>query len=133
MSAPNQEEKLPVAEVFTKAYNLFQDRNRWAKDYYQYDKDGNKCPWAQGYSFCALGALVFFGNGHSHDPTCLLQRVSEHLYGEHMQMVNDNHPDGYEKVLRAYEFAIELWTGREPTEEELGMKIPELLAKRNAQ
>jgi len=130
MSA-SEEQRLPVAEVFRKGLAHFQDQSRWARGYYQYDKDGNKCKWAEGYSFCALGALVFYGNGHCHESMCCLQRVSEHLYGECMQKINDDDLDGYNKVIKAYEFAIQLWDGREPTEEELGMPVATLLERRN--
>jgi hypothetical protein len=54
------------------------------------------------------------------------------LFGDVIQQINDG-PEGYEKVQQALKFAIELWDGLQPTEEELGMKIPELLSKRNAE
>lgn len=123
---------IPAAQTYSEILELFKDKSRFAQGYYQFAKDGSKCPWKEGYSFCALGALCFFTDGLSHKAQCLLQRVSEHLYGDSIQMVNDR-PDGYEQVIKALEFARDLWQGREPTEEELGMKIPELLAKRNAQ
>ncbi len=125
---------MSVYEVFRKSHSLFQDRSRWAKGYYQFDKDGNKCPWREGYSFCALGALVFFGDGDCHKATCALQRISEYLYGTHVQTVNDVHPQGYEKILKALEFGMEFWKDRDPTDDELtveGGDIAHLLEKRN--
>jgi hypothetical protein len=122
----------PIAQIYEEASNLFQDKSRWAQGYYQRDKDGNECGWAKGYSFCAIGALSHFSDGDSHKALCCLQRVSEHLYGEHIQVINDSSNDAHHKVLVALKFAIELWTGREPTEEELGMSVKDLLEKRNA-
>ncbi len=120
-----------LSELYAKALDLFQDRTRFTQGYYQRDKDGKECFWREGYSFCALGSLVYFGNGFSHHAQCCLQRVSEHLYGEVIQVVNDGE-GGYEKVIKALEFAKELWTGYDPTEEELGMPVPKLLEKRQA-
>lgn len=131
MCAP-KDGKVPVAEIYSKALALFQDKERWAKGYYNYDKEGNRCNWADGHSFCALGALVFFGGGHSHEAQCCLQRISEHLYGECIQLINDNDPQGYEKVIKALELGIELWKGREPVEEELRASVPQLLQVRQA-
>jgi hypothetical protein len=121
-----------VANVFEKSYLLFQDKSRWAKGYYNYDRDGNRCPWAEGYSFCALGSLVFFGDGDSHAAQCCLQRVSEHLYGDCIQRINDDDPEGYEKVLKALEFGMELWKDRQPLSEELGASVEQVLAVRAA-
>jgi hypothetical protein len=122
----------PIAQIYEEAINLFQDKNRWAQGYYQLDKAGNKCGWAVGYSFCAIGALSHFSEGDNHKALCCLQRVSEHLYGEHIQVVNDCSDDAYNKVLEALKFAIELWKEQDPTEEELGMSVTNLLEKRNA-
>lgn len=126
------EQELPVAEVYAKAYTLFQDKERWAQGYYNKDKDGKNCPWREGFSFCALGALCFFGNGHSHAAQCCLQRISEHLYGKHIQEVNDNDPEGYEKVLKALEFGMELWKDRQPIEEELSASVTQVIEVRKA-
>lgn len=122
----------PIAQVYEEALDLFQDKNRWAQGYYQLDKDGNKCGWADGHSFCAIGALSHFSDGDNHKALCCLQRVSEHLYDNHIQVVNDHFDDAHSKVLAALKFAIELWTGHDPTEEELGMSVTDLLEKRNA-
>ncbi len=90
---------IPIAVVYSKALDLFKDRTRWARGYYQFGKDGNTCPWREGYSFCALGAALFFSEGFSHNSICCLQRVSEHLYGENIQHINDmeDADDAYKK------------------------------------
>ncbi len=123
--------EIPIAEAYRKSLELFQDPTRFTQHYYQRDRDGKECPWKEGYTFCALGALCFFTDGLQHKATCCLQRVSEHLFsGLHIQAVNDGE-GGYEKVQQALRFAIQLWDGREPTEEELGMSVNDLLRKRN--
>lgn len=131
MSINEELPELPIADIYRQALNLFQDKDRWAQHYYNYDKDGNKCNWAEGYSFCAIGALCYFGNGHMHKALCCLQRVSEYLYNnESIQFVNDN-PDGYNNVIKALQVAAELWNGIEPTDDELSMSIPTLLEVRS--
>lgn len=122
--------QIPIGEVYSKALNLLQDQERWTQGDYTHDKYGNPCPWREGYSFCALGAVLFFADGFSHRATCCLQRVSNHLYGEHIQCINDKDPDAHKKVLKALEFARDLWKDQEPTEEELSMPVPTLLEKR---
>lgn len=124
------ESNVPVAVIYQRAYDLFQDKSRWAQGYYNFDREGKTCPWAEGYSFCALGAMVYFGNGISHAARCCLQRISEHLYGESIQKVNDEFPDAYEKVLAALKFGIAFWSEREPTTEELGMSVSQIMEKR---
>lgn len=120
-----------VAETYSQVLNFFQDRSRFAQGYYQYDKDGKPCGWKEGYSYCALGALCYFTDGSQHVAVCLLQRVSEYLYDVHIQEVNDGE-GGYEKVLKALEFAKELWSGHEVTDlNELGWSVPKLLESRN--
>lgn len=123
----------PIVETYRKVLNLFQDKDRFCVGYYQKDKNGNECPWREGYSFCALGAMQYFAADHMpHRAVCCLQRVSEHLFGGIcIQHINDG-PDGREKVMEALRFAIQLWDGCEPTEEELGMSVNDLLEKRNA-
>lgn len=129
------EKAFTVAEAFRKSYDLFQDKSRWSKGYYQRDKAGNECPWREGYSFCALGALCFFTDGLSNHATCALQRISEYLYdGRVIQDVNDNDPQGYEKVLKALEFGMEFWKDHDPTSEEVSLEggnIARLLEARN--
>jgi hypothetical protein len=132
MPAPSKMSPTPVAETYSRILEFFQDQDRFCTGYYQKDKDGNLCKWAEGYSYCALGAICFFTDGMgSHEPQCCLQRVSEYLYDKNIQEVNDG-PDGYAKVLVALKFAIELWQGREPTKDELGMAVETLLEKRKA-
>lgn len=127
------EQELPIVEVYAKAHALFQDKERWTQGYFNKDKEGNNCPWREGFSFCALGALCFFGNGHSHKAQCCLQRISEHLYGgRHIQQVNDEDPEGYEKVLKALEFGMEFWKDRQPVEEELGASVEQVMGVRKA-
>lgn len=125
----DQDPKIPIAEVYAKTMDLFQDKSRWIQGYYQVDKNGNRCPWREGYAFDVLGALLFLSGGFSHRSQCCLQRISEHLYDEVIQAVNDG-PDGYEKIMFALQLAKELWTGYEPTDEELGMPVMKLLTKR---
>lgn len=124
-----------VAEAFKLSHDLFQDKSRWCKGYYNRDKDGRECPWKEGYSFCALGALCFFTNGLSNHAQCALQRISEYLYdGKTIQDINDNDPNGYAKVLYALEFGMEFWKDRDPTSEEVsfeGGNIARLLECRN--
>lgn len=121
---------IPAAQTYSQVLEFFQDKSRFGQGYYNFTKEGEKCGWREGYSFCTIGALCHFTDGMSHKTLCCLQRVSEHLYGCYIQTVNDSE-GGYEKVLKALEFAKELWTGYEPTEEELGMSVPKLLEKRN--
>lgn len=84
----------------------------------------------EGYAFDVLGALLYFSDGFSYRAQCCLQRVSEHLYdGEAIQIINDG-PDGYEKVMFALQLAQELWTGYEPTAEELSMPLMKLIGNR---
>lgn len=121
---------IPVAQTYSQILEFFQDRSRFAQGYYNFDKDGKHCPWKEGYSFCVLGAICFFTDGMSHKAQCLLQRVSEYMYeGKHIQEVNDGE-FGYEYVTAALQFARDLWEGQEPTEEELGMSVKDLLDKR---
>lgn len=125
-----QDPKIPIAEVYSKALDLLQDKSRWIQGDYQADRNGKPCPWREGYAFDVLGALIFFSDGHSHRAVCCLQRISECIYdGEYIQHVNDK-PGGYEKIMFALQLAKELWTGYEPTEEELRMPVMRLLAKR---
>lgn len=131
MLEPENDPNTPIADIYRRALNLFQDRNRFHQGYFQVNQNGQRCPWREGYAFCALGAMCYFGEGFSHRAVCCLQRVSEHLYDDlSIQEVNDGE-GGYEKVFAALEFAIQLWDGRQPTEEELGMPVPELLRRRN--
>lgn len=119
-----------IAQVYDEALNLFKDKKRFAQGHYHYDEDGNVCGWAKGYSFCALGALSHFTDGYSHKAQCCLQRVSEYLFeGKIIQEVNDGE-GGYEKVLAALSFAKLLWEGQEPTEQDLGTSVPDLLERR---
>ena len=126
---------IPIAEIYGKTLKLFQDRSRWAQGYYNFYENGERCArWNEGHSFCVLGANLFHAEGFSHRSQCCLQRVSEHLYGEVIQEVNDA-PDAdgaYKKVMFALQFAKELWEGREPSDEELGMPVVDLLNKRKA-
>jgi len=120
---------IPVSETYQKALDLFKDRSRWAQEYYQYDKDGAKCNWRDGYSFCAMGALCFFTDGFNTKALCCLQRVSVHLFGDSIQHVNDGHY-GYEKVMQALEFARDLWKDHEPTKEDLDKSVDKVLEGR---
>jgi len=121
---------IPITQIYSKSWELFQDESRFAKGYYQFAKDGSKCGWKEGYSFCALGAVLFFSDGFSHRAQCALQRVSEHLFGEVIQAVNDG-IEGYENVLSALEFAAHLWKDRDPSDEELSMSVKQILERRN--
>lgn len=127
---PTTDPNTPIADIYKKVLNLFQSEDRFAQQYFQYNKEGKKCPWRDGYSFCALGALCFFGEGYSNRSQCCLQRVSEHLYGEVIQAVNDS-STGYERVKAALKFAIDLWEGYQPTDEELGRSVTDVLKARN--
>lgn len=124
----------PIAEIYQEAWNLFQDKTKWAQGFYHFDSDNNKCGIDSAYSYCALGVLYIVNRNESaHNAQCCLQRVSQYLYdGRNIQHVNDDvdDPNAYDKVLDALKFAAELWEGVEPTEEELGMPVPELLEKR---
>lgn len=122
---------IPIAEVYSRVLDFFKDKSRFAQGYYQYDREGNKSPWREGYSYCVLGACLVFSEGFSHRAQCCLQRVSEHLYdGKTIQEVNDQ-DDGYDKVLKALEFARDLWLNHEPTDKDLGTSVKLLLEKRN--
>lgn len=125
---------MKISEVYAKVLDFYQDRSRFAKDYYQFNKEGDRCGWAVGHSFCVLGAL-----GHFLYPLDLstfpaqacLQRVAEHLYGDgtigsaFIQVINDG-PQGYEKIMQALKFAKDLWEGLEPTTEQTAMPVKQL-------
>jgi hypothetical protein len=64
--------------------------------------------------------------------TALLQMVSEHLYGSSsygygptIQEINDG-PDGYDKVIKALEFAKKLWEGQCPQDYHVSMPVKDL-------
>lgn len=129
-----------VAQVYSEMLELYKDKNRFAQGYYQKNEAGERCPWREGYSFCAMGAISKFSytttdngaslyDGLSHTSLCCLQRVSEHLYGRCIQHVNDDE-NGYENVIKALEFARALWIGREPTREDLTMSVNDLIKSR---
>lgn len=124
-----EDPKIPVTEVYAKSLALLQDPAKHAKGNYSFDKEGNPCAWAEGHSFCAIGTLILFSEGYCFRSTCCLQRVYEFLFNDCIQSINDSE-DGYPKVMQAMKFAKELWTGYEPSEEELSLPIPALIEKR---
>ena len=109
--------------IIAEAYEIIKNRERWTQGFYQRDKDGNHCPWAEGYSFCALGALTYCGDGDSFRSRCAIQRISEELFGTNIQTVNDDNQvspeQAHNNVLRVYETALKRWKDREPTDQEL--------------
>ncbi len=111
----------PIATEIQKGYDIIKNIDRWAVGYYQYDKEGKKCPSAEGYSFCALGAIKY--SKDSNDAWCALQRVSEELFGKAVQVVNDDttvpHEVAHKNVLRIYETALERWKDQDPEPWEL--------------
>lgn len=130
-----------VLDVFDRSLAIFEDKTRWAKGYYQYDEDGNKSTIADGYSYCALGVLqhvvylvysptAFMNESLSYTAQCLLQRVSVFLYGKYIQEINDYDPDGYNKVVRTFQFAKEFWKNEKPSVEDLSVPIEKILQRR---
>ena len=112
-----------IVKKIQAGYDIIKDIDRWAQGYYQYDKNGEKCPWAEGYCFCALGVLVFVGDGHSHNARCAIQRISEELFGKSVQEVNDDETVSKEvahrNVLKVYLMALDRWKDRDPEPWEL--------------
>jgi hypothetical protein len=121
---------IPVAQTYSEILEFFKDKNRFAQGYYTFNKDGLQCGISDAYSYCTLGAIQKFTFDNAFKAQCCLQRVSYYLYNDVIQSVNDSE-GGYEKVIKALEFAKELWTGYEPTEVDLCLLVPELLEKRN--
>lgn len=130
-----------VSEVYSQILNLYKDPTRFTTGHYQRDKDGVPCGWREGYCFCALGAVCYFTNIDNdgdayltdasgqkyhlqHVAACLLQRVSESLYGTVIQDVNDNF--GLEKVVDVLQYAQKLWEGHTPTAEDLSTPVNNL-------
>lgn len=127
-----------VVDVFDESLSIFADKSRWARGYYQYDKNGEKSTIVDGYSYCALGVLqhVVYSPGSiineslCYNAQCLLQRVSEFLYGSHIQVINDNDPDGYEKVVAAFQFLKEFWKDEVPSVDDNSLSIESILQRR---
>ena len=115
----------PIMTTITEAYNLIKDPERWTQGFYQRSKDGKKCPWREGYSFCAVGSLNYIcgineRDNSYHGAVCILQRHSEKMFGQHIQIVNDSSPPAvaHQNVLRIFESVMERFPDRDPTEEE---------------
>lgn len=117
----------PIITLIQQAYELIKDPEHWTQGYYQKDKDGNRCKWRNGYSFCGLGVMNYIHfireniteemEESYYHAVCLLQRISEELFeGECIQTVNDATPFSvaYANVLRIYQTALERFTDREP-------------------
>lgn len=122
-----------VSDLYSKMIDLFQDESKWTQKYYHRDSKGEMCGWQDPdlQSYCALGALHALAaedNNLVHMAQCCLQRVSEHMFNEVIQGVNDN--KGLPDVLKALNYAKELWSEQDPKPEHLSMTIPELLAAR---
>lgn len=132
MRLPDKDPNIPISEIYNKVLELFKDKSRFAQDYYSYDKEHNQCYWnnRNAYCYCVLGALYVMGQGYSERAQSCLQRVSKHLFGKHIQIVNDE-PDGYDKVIMALKFARDLWKDHEPTDKDLISSVSEVLASRN--
>lgn len=113
----------PIMSLVHESYNLIKDPEKWTQGYYQRDINGKHCPWREGYSFCAMGALNFFNreDGAYHGALCILQRHSEKMFsGQCIQTVNDSTPPSlaHQNVMRVYESVMERFPDRDPTEEE---------------
>lgn len=125
----------PVIELVQKAYDIIKNPERWAQGYYQKDKDGNHCPWRDGYSFCSLGALHFvhFIDGGEvdsevyHKAVCIIQRHAEKMFGSEIQTVNDSTPPAiaHQNVLKVYESVIDKFRDRDPNDDEIVEGLPE--------
>lgn len=125
--------KVSIADLYRQMLDLYQDESKFAQGYYTRNAKGDICTADEAVSFCALGALWHVANLNgclTHEAQCCLQRVSEHLYeGVYIQIVNDE-LNGLEKVRAALRFAIELWDGREPEENDHTLSVKEILRKR---
>lgn len=114
----------PIMNLIHESYNLIKNPVKWTQGYYQRDINGKHCPWREGYSFCAVGALNFFNckskNEAYHGALCILQRHSEKMFGSCVQTVNDSSPPAisHQNVLRIFESIIERFPDRDPTEKE---------------
>lgn len=110
----------PIIQKISEAYNIIKNPNNWCQQYYQKDKDGNNCPWREGVSFCAIGAVNFvcwMMNRSSDESVSLLQIISEEIYGKSIQSVNDEL--GHSPVLNVYETALERFAEKDPSPEAL--------------
>lgn len=116
----------PIMILIHKSYNLIKDPERWTQKIYQRDENGECCPWRQGYSFCALGAVNFFASSDEsnkgyHGAVCILQRHAEKIFNkQNIQKINDAYPAdiAHQNVLKIFESIIEKFVDREPSKEE---------------
>ncbi len=123
-------------EIIRQAYDHIKIPEQWCQGYYQRDKEGNMTGWRDSYSCCALGALnvpfkylpvrpseICYEENYSAEfiATCTLPRISERLFGKHIQQVNDDvNVDKnicHRNILKIYETAIEMFSDSEPTKE----------------
>lgn len=123
----------PIMTVVRDALEIIKDPEHWCQEYYQHDKDGNRCNWEDGYSFCALGALGRASGGDAFKAVCVLQRVSERLFGATVQIVNDGRPGvdkatAHAEICKVFETALENWKDRDPTEEEYSKRVQTALS-----
>ncbi len=128
----------PIIQLISDSYNLIKNRERWTQDFFQRDRDGNKCSWKDGYSFCSMGAIHFAyynrnPNSKStliniesdlenayHYAVCLIQTFSEKMFeGKSIYDVNDDSSEeAHRNVLSVFEAILNEFRDREPTEEE---------------
>lgn len=132
MKLSDKNTNFPISEIYNKVLELFKDKSRFAQGYYSYDKEHNQCYWnnRNAYSYCVLGAIYVVSQGYGERAQSCLQRVSKHLFGKHIRIVNDE-SDGYDKVIMALKFAHDLWKEHEPTDEDLTTPVSVILERRN--
>jgi len=132
---------IPVADIFSAAIDILQDRSKFCQRYYYTDKYGIGCNLSSAASFDASGVIQHIIHNSVHEDEDeenvllaitdnLMREVFYFMYGQSVPLVNDL-PDGYEKVMSGLALARYLWQDREPDDIDLHSSVEDLLEKIN--